>query len=172
MELGLLVLRIVAGLLFAAHGAQKLWGRFGGHGLAGTAGFFESLGLRPGRTMALAAGSAELCGGVLLACGLLTPLAAALVIAVMVAAVATVHWSHGVWAADGGYEYNAVLIATAFAVTAIGAGHWSLDAAWGIDAAGVAWAFAALVAGALGALVALVAPRVAARTHGTTAAHA
>ena len=78
MELGLLVLRLVVGGLFAAHGAQKLFGWFGGHGLAGTAGFFESIGLRPGRAMALGAGAAEFVGGLLLVVGLVTPAAGAL----------------------------------------------------------------------------------------------
>lgn len=163
MSLGLLVLRVVIGALFAAHGAQKLFGWFGGHGLRGTGGFFESLGLRPGRMMALGAGLAELCGGVLFACGLLTPLAAALLIAVMVVAVATVHWTHGLWAAEGGFEYNLVLVAAAFAVTAIGAGEWSLDSGLGLDVAGVGWALAALAVGVLGGVAAIAVGRFAAR---------
>jgi len=89
VELALLVLRVVVGALFVGHGAQKLFGVFGGHGLAGTAGFFESIGLRPGRLHAPAAGVAELGGGALIALGLFTPLGAMLIIAVMVAAVAT-----------------------------------------------------------------------------------
>jgi putative oxidoreductase len=149
MELGLLVLRLVVGLLFAGHGAQKLFGMFGGHGLAGTAGFFEQgLGLRPGKVHATGAGAAEFFGGLLLALGLLTPLAAAALIATMAVAIATVHWSKGVWSTEGGYEYNAVLMAAVFAITAAGPGALSLDRRqWGS-----AWAIAQLAAGAGGAL--------------------
>jgi putative oxidoreductase len=163
VSVGLLVLRVVIGGLFIGHGAQKLFGWFGGHGPRGTGGFFESLGLRPGRVMALGAGLAELCGGVLFACGLLTPLAAALLIAVMVVAIATVHWTHGLWVTEGGFEYNLVLVAAAFAVAAIGAGEWSLDNALGLDVAGAGWALAALAAGLLGGVVAIAVGRFAAR---------
>jgi putative oxidoreductase len=153
MELGLLVLRLVTGALFVGHGAQKIFGRFGGAGLETTGDSFESLGLRPGRTMALAAGLAELSGGALLALGLATPLAAALLIAVMSTAIATVHWAHGVWMADGGFEYNLVLIAVAFSVASIGAGKWSLDHALGWHVAGPRWALSALVVGVFAAIV-------------------
>src|SRR5215212_2000302 len=110
MDLALLVLRLVVGLAFAAHGAQKLFGAFGGHGLEGTAGFFEQIGLRPGKLNAVAAGPAELFGGILIALGLVMPFAAAALIAVMVAAVATVHFKNGVWVTEQGYEYNLVLV--------------------------------------------------------------
>ena len=168
MALGLLVLRVVAGGLFVGHGAQKLFGFFGGHGLSRTGGFFESLGLRPGRTLAVGAGLAELAGGALLALGLVTPLAAALLIAVMVTAVATVHWQNGVWATEGGFEYNLVLGAIAFALTSTGAGKWSLDHVLGLHVAGVKWALAALVLGVL-AGVATMAIRCS-RVHGRTGA--
>src|ERR671914_581452 len=95
MELALLALRLAVGLGFAAHGAQKLFGAFGGHGIEGTAGFFEQIGLRPGKVHAWAAGGAELGAGLLIALGLLTPFAAAALIAVMTAAVLTVHLRHG-----------------------------------------------------------------------------
>jgi putative oxidoreductase len=151
MELGLLVLRIVVGLLFMGHGAQKLFGMFGGHGLHGTAGFFEQgLGLRPGKVHATGAGVAEFFGGLLLALGLFTPLAAAALIATMTVAVITVHWAKGVWSTEGGYEYNAVLMAVAFAVTAVGPGNWSLDHEFGFDISGAGWALAALAAGIVG----------------------
>lgn len=151
MELGLLVLRIVVGLLFMGHGAQKLFGMFGGHGLQGTAGFFEQgLGLRPGKVHAAGAGGAELFGGLLLVLGLLTPLASAALIATMAVAIITVHWAKGVWSTEGGYEYNAVLMAVAFAVTAAGPGNWSLDHALGFDLSGTGWALAALAAGVVG----------------------
>jgi putative oxidoreductase len=164
MELGLLVIRVVVGALLAGHGTQKLFGWFGGMGPEGTGAAFESLGLRPGRAMALAAGLAEVVGGVLFALGLVTPLAAALLIAVMRTAIATVHWRNGLWASDEGFEYNLVVIAAAFSVTAIGAGKWSLDRALGLDVAGTGWAIGALLAGALCAMVVLALRRL--RTHG------
>ena len=159
MGLGLFVLHAAVGALIVGHGAQKLFGAFGGHGVEGTAGFFESLGLRPGRVHAVAAGSAEVAGGALLALGLFTPLAAALVIAVMVTAIATVHAKNGPWVSDGGYEYNLVLIVVAFALAGAGAGEWSLDAAVGLDVAGAAWAIGALVVGLVGGIGALVTGR-------------
>jgi putative oxidoreductase len=151
MNLGLLVLRLVIGLLFVGHGSQKLFGSFGGHGPQKTAAAFESLGLRPGRFMALAAGASELAGGALIALGLLTPLGAALVIAVMLTAVWTVHLEKGVWITEGGFEYNLVVVAVAFALAGVGAGEWSLDNILGFDLAGGGWALAALAAGLFGA---------------------
>src|SRR5436305_9577037 len=88
MTLGLLVLRVIVGLLFVGHGAQKLFGVWGGHGLEGTGGFFQSLKLHPGRPMAFMAGAAEFGGGALIALGLLTPVGALLVPAPMVTAIA------------------------------------------------------------------------------------
>lgn len=167
MELGLLVLRVVVGLLFVGHGTQKLFGWFGGHGIEGTAGFMDSLGMRPGRRHAVAAGLAETGGGLLLALGLLTPLAALMMISVMVVAVATVHYRNGVWNTSQGYELNLVYVVAAFAVTAIGAGDWSLDGVLGLDIAGAAWGVVALVAGILGGLVALGAGRIASRSRET-----
>src|ERR687887_982090 len=108
MDLALLVLRLVVGLTFAAHGAQKLFGAFGGHGIDGTAGFFEAIGLRPGRLHAWAAGSAEFFGGLLIALGLVTPFAAAALIAVMTAAIFSVHLRNGFFSTNNGYEYNLV----------------------------------------------------------------
>jgi putative oxidoreductase len=153
MNLGLLVIRLAVGLLFMGHGAQKLFGSFGGHGPNGTGAYFESQGMRPGRLMAWAAGASELLGGALFAAGLITPAGAALISAVMFTAMWTVHAGRGLWATEGGVEYNLVLLAVAFAVTAIGAGDWSLDHTLGIDDAGVDWAIGALVVGALGALL-------------------
>jgi putative oxidoreductase len=144
MELGLFVIRAVIGLLFAGHGAQKLFGWFGGHGPGGTGRFFESLGLRPGREMALIAGAGEITGGLLLATGLLTPLAAAILMAVMFTAGWTAHRPKGLWITEGGYEYTLVLAAAVFAVATGGPGEWSLDAALAIDWAGPGWALAAL----------------------------
>ncbi len=112
MSLGILIIRIVVGLLFVGHGTQKLFGWFGGNGRDATASFYENnLGLSPGWLMALAAGTAEAGGGILIALGLLTPLGAAAITAVMVMAIATVHFKNGIWSTNGGYEYNLVLIA-------------------------------------------------------------
>jgi putative oxidoreductase len=163
MNLGLLVIRLAVGLLFVGHGAQKLFGSFGGHGPDATGAFFEAQGMRPGRLMALAAGAAEVVGGVLLAVGLLTPVGAALVSAVMFTAMWTVHAGKGLWATEGGVEYNLVLIAAAFAVTAIGAGDWSLDHALGLDVAGVDWAVGELVVGAAGGVLTIALGRAPAR---------
>ena len=152
MDLALFVLRLVVGLLFAGHGAQKLFGVFGGGGLVGTAEMFDGIGLRPGAIHARAAGTAEFMGGLLLAAGLFTPLAAAALIAVMTAAVIKVHAPNGIWNTNKGYEYNLVLTTVAFALAGIGAGAWSLDNAFGFDLHGVIWAVAALAAGVIGGI--------------------
>ena len=159
MDLALLVLRVVVGLLFAGHGAQKLFGAFGGGGLEGTAGMFDSIGLRPGWLHARAAGTAEFGGGALLVLGLFTPFAAAALIAVMTAAVVTVHAPKGIWNTNQGYEYNLVLAAVVFALSGIGAGSWSLDNAFGFDLHGVAWAIGALVVGVIGGAGAVLSGR-------------
>lgn len=163
MDLVLLVLRIVVGGLFVGHGAQKLFGAFGGHGLAGTAGFFEAIGLRPGHLHARVAGGAEFFGGALLMLGLVTPFAAAALIATMVAAVITVHYAKGVWVTDGGYEYNLVIIAVAFTLAGAGPGSWSLDHAIGMHLNGAIWALAALAAGLIGGWGAVLSGRSASR---------
>jgi putative oxidoreductase len=153
MSLGLLVIRIVVGLLFIGHGTQKLFGWFGGNGREATASFYENnLELSPGPLMALAAGGSEAGGGILIALGLLTPLGAAAITAVMVMAIATVHFKNGIWVTESGYEYNLVLIAAVFAITAVGPGSVSLDNVFGFDLAGGGWAIAELAAGALGAV--------------------
>jgi putative oxidoreductase len=156
MDLALLVLRVVVGLLFFAHGAQKLFGWFGGYGIGGTAGFFDQVGLRPGRLHAWAAAFAETLGGVLLALGLFTPIGSALIIAVMVAAVIAVHWQKGLFNTEGGYEFNLTLVAAAFALAGVGPGKWSLDNAFNIDWTGTGWALIALGAGVAGGVGAVV----------------
>jgi putative oxidoreductase len=148
MKLFVLIARLVLGGLFFGHGAQKLFGWFGGHGLDGTAGFFESLGLRPGRQHAMAAGASEAGGGVLLAAGLATPVAAVAIINVMATAIRTVHAPNGPWVTDGGWEYPAVIIATVALIVEVGPGPLSLDAARGRERFGTGWALAALAAGA------------------------
>jgi putative oxidoreductase len=127
--------------------------------------------MKPGRRNAIAAGAAELAGGVLLVLGLLTPLAATLIIAVMFVAILTVHAKNGPWVTDSGWEYNAVLIAAAFALAGAGPGEVSLDDAigWMPDITGTGWALGALGLGALGALGALMASRAAAGKAATTA---
>ncbi|HEV7936434.1 MAG TPA: DoxX family protein [Solirubrobacteraceae bacterium] len=155
MKLGLTFLRFVVGGLFFGHGMQKLAGKFGGNGLEKTAQAFEGLGLRPGKTHALAAGAAEAGGGALLAAGAATPLAATLLSATMITAIRTVHGPKGPWLTDGGYEYNLVLLAIIFAVTDVGPGHWSVDAARGRTRWGAGWALAQLAAGLAGSAAAV-----------------
>jgi len=125
---GLLLIRLVVGLLFMGHGAQKLFGWFGGYGIKGTGEFFDSIGLKPGEKMALLAGVAELIGGALFILGLLTPLAGLVIAATMVIAIWKVHGANGIWATQNGYEYNLVLLVVALAVSVMGAGAYSLDA--------------------------------------------
>ena len=153
MKLGLALLRSIIGLVFVGHGAQKLFGWFGGHGPEGTGQFFESLGLRPGRRHATAAGAAEMGGGALIALGFLTPAAAAAIIGVMSTAIRTVHIKNGPWVADGGYEYNLVLIACMVALADLGPGHISLDHALGTEVTGPLAGLIALGGGIGGAAI-------------------
>jgi putative oxidoreductase len=150
MAFALFTLHVVVGLYFVGHGAQKLFGVLGGHGLEGTAGFFDNLGLRPGRLHATAAGFNEFAGGLLLTFGLLTPLGALLIIATMVAAIWTAHLPKGPWATNGGYELNLIYIAAAVALAGAGPGAWSLDNVLGLDLAGTEYAVGALVLGLIG----------------------
>jgi len=147
--------RVTIGLLFVGHGSQKLFGWFGGGGIEGTSGAFESMGLRPGRRNALAAGVSETAGGALFAAGAATPLAAAALSGAMITAIKTVHWEKGVWSTQGGYEYNLVLLAAVFGLTENGPGDWSVDGARGRTRWGTPWALAALAGGAAGSAVAL-----------------
>ncbi len=128
-DIALLILRLVLGGIFVVHGAQKLFGSFGGHGLKGTAGFFEQIGLKPGGAMALLAGLAEFGGGLLVLVGFLTPLGAFAIIAVQAVAIARVHVPNGFFNEGGGYEFNLVLIAVAVALILTGSGAYGLDAA-------------------------------------------
>jgi putative oxidoreductase len=153
-NLGRLLVRLVIGGLFVGHGTQKLFGWFGGGGPEGTGKFFESIGLRPGKKHALAAGTAEAAGGALLAAGLATPVAAAALIGVMATAVKQVHWPKGPWVTSGGWEYNAVLIAVLFTLAERGPGKISLDEALGTTRCGTRWALFALGAGVGGAYLA------------------
>lgn len=127
MDLGLLIIRLVIGILFIGHGAQKLFGWFGGHGLKGTGGWFESIGMKPGVMMALFAGLAELIGGILFTLGFLTPLAALMIAGTMIMAIVKVHGPNGLWATSNGYEYNLTLLSVAIGIALIGPGRYALD---------------------------------------------
>jgi len=132
MAIGLLLARVVIGLLFAAHGAQKLFGWFGGYGLTKTGQFFGHMGFQPGKAFAAAAGLAELSGGLLLALGLLGPVGPALIVSVMIVAAATVHWTHGLFASDNGIEVPLLYVTAALAFVLTGFGPYALDASLGI----------------------------------------
>ena len=151
MDVGLLLLRMTVGLTMGAHGAQKLFGWFGGYGLEATGRMFEGLGFRPGRRHALMAGLVEFGGGVLFAVGLLTPLAAALVVSVMVVAAVTAHVKNGFFITTGGYEYNLVLGFAALSVAFTGAGALSLDALLALTLSGVGWGGTSLILAVVGA---------------------
>jgi putative oxidoreductase len=155
MDLARLLFRIVLGGVFVGHGTQKLFGWFGGQGPNGTAQMMESVDLRPGRAQALLAGATETGSGVLLATGAATPLAAAGISGVMLTAVRKVHWKNGPWNTNGGYEYNAVILAALAALVESGPGRWSLDAARGRIHRRTRWSLAAFGAGALGSSVAV-----------------
>lgn len=123
-----LALRIPVGIIFVAHGAQKLFGAFGGYGLEGTGQFFASLGLTPGYLMALLAGSAEFFGGLALLLGLLVRPAAAALAFSMVIAIFAVHIGNGLFMAKNGYEYALALLAVSVSLLISGAGRLSADA--------------------------------------------
>lgn len=148
MKFARLLLRLVVGGLFFGHGAQKLFGWFGGYGLDATAQGFDSMGMRPGRHHAIAAGATEAGGGALLALGLATPLAATGLISVMLTAINRVHFKNGIWNTEQGYEYNLVLIAALLALVEAGPGPRSFD---GDGPHGPGWALAALLGGVAGA---------------------
>lgn len=141
---GLLLVRVVVGLTMAAHGYNKF---FGGGRIPGTARWFDSMGMRPNGTVhAVAAASTELGGGLLFAAGLLTPLAAAGIVGLMVVAAWTVHRSEGFFIVKSGWEYNLILAVVAVGVAVVGPGKWSLDWTLGLDPS-----FEPLVAGAVSA---------------------
>jgi putative oxidoreductase len=150
MDIGATALRGIIGTLFVGHGTQKLFGWFDGHGPDGTGGYFESLGLRPGKRHALAAGAAETAGGALLAAGAFTPLAAAALNGTMVTAMRTAHKGKGPWVTGGGWEFNLVLIAATTALADSGPGRFSVDNArfpWMRGPLAAAFAVGAGVAG-------------------------
>ena len=122
-----LILRVPVGIILAAHGAQKLFGWFGGNGLAGTAGWLSSIGIEPGYLMAILAGGAEFFGGVALIIGLLTRPAAIVAAFTMLVAMLSVHISNGLFVSNGGYEYALTLMVALLALVIQGAGRFSID---------------------------------------------
>ena len=135
MDAGLLIVRLVFGSLMAAHGAQKLFGWFGGYGLAAVSGYFESMGFRPGRLFAATAGASEVIGGLLIAGGFFGPIGPALVLAVMIVAIFAVHIQHGVFAMTNGIEVPLLYAAAVVALAFTGYGGYSLDSALGVSSA-------------------------------------
>ena len=152
MDTGLLLARLVIGPLMAAHGAQKLFGWFGGYGLTGTAGFFEGLGFRPGRLFAATAAATEIVGGVFVALGLLGPIGPALIVSVMVVAALTVHWPN-VFAQSNGIEVPLCTRRLPARSRSPGTGAYSLDSALGLSSLWTpALTWVALALGVLGGL--------------------
>ena len=151
---GLLVARLVFGLLMVGHGTQKLFGWLGGYGLAGTGGFFETLGFRPGRAFAAAASLTEITGGLLLALGFLGPVGPALIISVMIVAAVTVHWKNGLFASTNGIEVPLLYATGAVALALTGPGLFSADALLGLESLWIPEVKgAALAVGIVGGLV-------------------
>jgi putative oxidoreductase len=140
MRVGHAVLRATIGALFVGHGLQKLAGWFGGPGIKGLAGGFEQMGLKPGTAHAVAAGVSETAGGALLITGRANPIAGTLLTGTMTTAIEKVHLQKGLWNTSGGFEYNLVLVAAAFAITA--------------EEDGLGWALAQVAAGVAGGLAA------------------
>jgi putative oxidoreductase len=134
--MGRKIARWIVGLLFVGHGTQKLFGWFGGHGPEGTGQYFHSLGMKPGKRNAVAAGTGEALGGLLFATGILLPAGAAMITGSMITAIRTVHLEKGIWVSEGGYEYNLVLLAGVFSITE--------------QEEGLGWAIGELAAGAAG----------------------
>lgn len=168
LSVGLLVARLVFGLSMSAHGAQKLFGWFGGYGLNGTAQFFVQLGFRPARTFTAVASLTEIIAGLLIALGLLGPVGPALMLSVMIVAAVTVHWSHGFFASANGIEVTLLYAAVAVGLALTGPGLFSLDALVGLEAL---WsppvAAVALVIGVIAGIGNLVARRPAPSGSGT-----
>jgi putative oxidoreductase len=150
MHIGLFLIQLTIGALVFAHGAQKLLGWFGGFGIEGTAGYMDSIGLRHGRLMAIAAGATELIGGLLVAAGLFLPLGAALVASAMLVAARTDHRGKGLWIWAGGAELVLTNAAVAIGLAMSNPARWSLDHAIGWDVHGLAWGIGAAVAALIG----------------------
>ncbi|MEV4889421.1 DoxX family protein [Nonomuraea sp. NPDC055795] len=157
-DVGMLLLRVPAGLLLMGHGAQKLFGWFGGGGPDQTGEMMTALGYPHGKLMALAAGLGEFGSGAGIALGAATPLASAGLVSVMTNAVVSVHLPKGLWAQNGGFEYPMLLGIGATALAVHGPGRFSVDALLGLDRKGIGWGLAALALGA-GAAAAVLSMR-------------
>ncbi len=162
-DLGLLILRLAVGLTFAAHGAQKAFGWWAGPGPVGWRGAMEHMGMRPSGFWAVVSTMAELIGGLLLALGLLTPLAVGVLIAHSITIVHLVHLPKGFWNTQGGLEYPMSLGIAVLAIGLTGPGAYALDTAIGVTYADPVQ-IALIVLGLIGAAVAWAVPRVAAST--------
>lgn len=149
IDLAQLIIRLALGPMLVLHGANKVWG---GGGLTGTAGWFESLGLRPAWLHARVAAVTEIAAGVLLTLGLLTGLAAAAFVGLMVVAMITDHRGKGYFVFKGGWEYVMLVAMVAVALAVGGPGTWSVDSALGLDLAGPLWGAVALAGGVVAAL--------------------
>ena len=162
LDLALLILQLGVGLTFAAHGAQKLFGWWGGPGVAGWQGAMEQMGFRPARLFALTSAFIEFAGGVLLAAGLFTPVVAAILVAQAVVIIGHVHWSHGFFNSQSGVEFPLLLGIGAAAIGLAGASGVSLDSLVGI-AFDPTVRVILVIAGILAGLVALTVPRIGTR---------
>src|SRR6266480_1259036 len=127
LALGLLILRLVIGLTVAAHGAQKLFGWWGGSGMTGWTGAMNRMRIRPAAPWAWMSALAELLGGLAFAAGLLSPLGTFAISGSMLVAIALVHWPKGFWTTKGGYEFNLAILGAVIGVALIGPGPLSLD---------------------------------------------
>ncbi len=165
VNVGLLILRIVVGLLFAGHGAQKLFGWFGGPGMGGHTGIMERLGVSPAPVWAWINALAEFLGGLGLLFGLLTPLAAVGLLGSMIVAIAKVHWPRGIWNTNGGFEFPLTLAAVAFVAGMTGPGFYSLDRVLGVRLPEPATYVVALVVMLIVVAVGLVVPSVRRHAH-------
>jgi putative oxidoreductase len=149
MSIAFLIVRLILGLSFMAHGTQKLFGWFGGGGITGTGDFFEGLGYRPGKTFAAMAACGETIGGFLTLLGAGGALGPVLIVIVMLVAIGSVHYKRGFFVANGGWELNTAYIAAAVAVAFAGNGLYSIDGYLGMrfltDPVQVGYAFAAAV---------------------------
>ncbi len=152
-DTGLLIARLVFGLMMTAHSTQKLFGWLRGYGLAGTGGFFEQLGFRPGRLFAAVASLAELAGGLLIAFGLLGPIGPALVLSVMIVAAVTVHWGNGLFAGTNGIEVPLLFGTFSVMLALTGPGLYSFDALFSLESLwSPKYAAIALAVGVIGAM--------------------
>jgi putative oxidoreductase len=162
--LGLLLVRVAFGLAFGAHGSQKLFGWFGGKGIAATGGMFDALGFRPGRLFATVAATSEVLAGILIVTGLFGAVGPMLVMSTMTVAVVAIHWRNGFFQANNGIELAYIYAVAAAAIAFAGYGTWSLDTAFGITAtSGPGVALALLALGILGGLATVVQSRLQAK---------